>query len=628
MMGCVVLARRPWFWLLAFSGLLAWSRWPLMPGQLFTFDDVNLAYSLNRFDIRISQPHPPGYPLFVLEMRVLWWLRFRHIEHMLFALALAGSLAALLLVAWWGNRALGGASGFCGACLLVLHPVFWHAGVTSALRVQLAVISVGVAAASWEAWQGDGRWVLRSAVLLGIGAGIRPETGPLLFPLWAAAAWRAPVTWKERKIALAAMAGVVLLWLLPAMIASGGPARYFQACLDYISDQASVTSGLFGASESRWQTTFWQLVAWVFCGVPALALALVAAWRRADGFGLGWPRAAFLGLWFLPSFVFAASVHVEDPGQTLAMAPVVAVAGGYLMDRAVRNLTTQISRWHTAIAAGAAVELTWMFDRHYDAPYLVTWAPLVFLATGILLKVTPVKYIGLPPRGQIALAMLFPVAIQNLALFNHRGWYFRGESTGGAQAVLEHIQADLESGLALTSREHIETTLALDDHVLREVRRLAAERPGETVVVWEHGLTTWRKAAYYLPGLPIVVLEHKKIRGGSPPAADIWKGARRESHFEGGVPLAVMLPECTRIVWLLKPGTEFWGLVRETLPVMGAGPVWYSDLEDEKAAQRLGEYELIWQRAVVERLHGGGAMHPNPMEPIGCGGGASGVTVE
>ena len=50
---------------LFFAALILATRLPLAPGQLFTFDDVNLAYSIGHFDIRMSQPQPPGYPLFV-----------------------------------------------------------------------------------------------------------------------------------------------------------------------------------------------------------------------------------------------------------------------------------------------------------------------------------------------------------------------------------------------------------------------------------------------------------------------------------------------------------------------------------------------------------------------------------
>ena len=139
---------RPWFQLLFFGLIVLITRYPQAPGQLFTFDDVNLAYSIGHFDIRISQPQPPGYPLFVLQMRVLHWLRFRRPESILLFLALAGSAAALVLLAMLGQRFYGGLAGFFAGCLLVLHPVFWHAGITSALRVQLAVISTVVA---WSA---------------------------------------------------------------------------------------------------------------------------------------------------------------------------------------------------------------------------------------------------------------------------------------------------------------------------------------------------------------------------------------------------------------------------------------------------------------------------------------------
>src|SRR4051795_13185867 len=111
-MNCVSLARSRWFLLIFFGFFVVATRLPLAPGQLFTFDDVNLAYSVGHYDIRVSQPHPPGYPLFVLEMRILSWLRFKRAESILLVLAVLGSILALLLAVHCGNRIFGGDSGF------------------------------------------------------------------------------------------------------------------------------------------------------------------------------------------------------------------------------------------------------------------------------------------------------------------------------------------------------------------------------------------------------------------------------------------------------------------------------------------------------------------------------------
>ncbi len=585
------LVRRPWFVAILFSVVILATRWPLAPGQLFTFDDVNLAYSVGHFDIRMSQPHPPGYPLFVMEMRVLSWLHFRRAESILLALALLGSVAALLLVYYCGNCILGADSGFWAACILVLHPVFWHAGVTSALRVQLAVVSLAVGTCCWNAWRGEARWVAWSALALGIGAGIRPETGPLLFPLWAVCALRAPLSWRERGKALLVMGATVLVWLAPAMLASGGPIGFVRANLDYVSDQASVSSGLFGASDSRWRTSITQLLVWTFCGLTAWTLPAVLAWRRDSGWNLGADKLGFMALWVAPSLLFAIVVHVEDPGHTLAMVPVVSLVGGYLVNRALETGDWWVSRWHVVtlmLVTGAAVH---MVDRHDDI-FALQWLPVLFLSMGLALKMAQTKNLNYLPRVVMMAVMLFPILYMNYTYFHHRGWYFKGAATAGFEAALQQTWADVNSGFALTSLDQIGATLAVDDRSLKETRRLIAERPGQTVVIWERGLTAWRKVAYYSPEVEIAVLEHKKIRSGSPPVIAIWKGATLERRLPAGAPL--QLPAGTRVVWLLNPRTGFLSSVRENFALVQTGPVYFTDLPQSSGSRQLGEYRLAW----------------------------------
>ena len=584
---------RPWLICGLFGLLVLITRYPHAPGQLFTFDDVNLAYSVGHFDIRISQPQPPGYPLFVLEMRVLHWLGFRRVESILLALALAGSVAALGLLGYVGQRIFGGLCGFFAACLLVLHPVFWHSGITSALRTQLAVVSLLVAAACWRAWAGEEPWVLRSAIVLGLCAGVRPEIGVVLFPLWAVSALRAPVSWKRRAGALGAMAAAVLVWLLPAMFASGGPVTYIKACLGYVSDQASETSGLFGAESGKWQTTFWRLMVWTCCGLLAWTLPAVLAWKRKQGWRMDRNRLAFMALWLLPPFVFAIVIHIQDPGQALAMAPPIALFGGYLFNRALDNLEERVSRWQTLTLVLASLWVGWLIEFR-DTPAVVAWLPLIALITGLLLKVDQVANAGYLPRPAAMAFLLVPVAIVNSDMFNFQGWYYKGSSTSGPPAAYQRVLSDLNSGLALTSLGHINSTLAVDDHAIRQTIRLAAERPGTTTVVWEHGPVAWRKVAYYVPRMPIVVLEHSMLRAGSQPVIAIWNGPVLNRRIEGAPPLTATLPRGGRIVWLLNSRTEFFTLVSRNFPLTAAGPAYFTDLPEEDGVRALGEYQLQW----------------------------------
>jgi hypothetical protein len=586
----VPLARRISLLTLVFGLLVFVTRFPLAPGQLFSFDDVNLAYSIGHFDIRASQPQPPGYPLFVLEMRVLHWLRFRRAESILLALNLAGSTAVLVLMALCGNAIFGGSAGLWAALLFLLNPVFWHAGLVSALRIQLAALSLATAMACWRAWRGEARWVLWSALVLGIGAGVRPDAGPVLFPLWAVCAWRAPVSWPQRARALAAMVGAVLLWLVPAMFASGGPPAFLKTSMDYVSDQASVSSGLFGASEHRWQNTFWRLAVWTGCGLPGSAMAVVLSWRKREGWGLGWNRAAFLALWSLPAFAFAIFVHIEDPGQALGMAVVPALLCGHFCQRALDILRFRISRFYGFPLLLWALAFGWIIGAHgTDAPFLAVWIPVASLSAALLLKIGQTKNPGYPPAWMF-LPLLLPGLFLNYEMFRpNMGWYYpaRGRWWDGALA-------GINTGLALTSYQHIESTLAIDDHSFRAIQRLAAARPGQTEVVWEHGLASWRKAAYYARGIPIVVLEHRNLRAGSPAAVAVWRGATLERHQEGTAPLTVDLPAGSRIVWLLNPRTPICGEAQQSFPLTPAGPVWYTDLPVQHGSKILGEYRLQW----------------------------------
>ena len=144
------------------------------------------------------------------------------------------------------------------------------------------------------------------------------------------------------------MAGAVLVWLLPAMLASGGPLNFIRANLDYVSDQASVSSGLFGASG--------RTLAHIGHAVAGLDLLRRAGLDAARGAGVAAQRGlgSRLGAARVSGTVAGAVSDLRHrgarggSGHTLAMVPVVSLVGGYLVNRALENSDAWVSRWRVA----------------------------------------------------------------------------------------------------------------------------------------------------------------------------------------------------------------------------------------------------------------------------------------
>lgn len=523
-----------------FGGLVLASRLPLAPGQLFSFDDINFAYAIGDFDPRVSQPHPPGYPLFVVQTRLLSWMRFKRAESNLLALALLGSAAALVALALFGDRLLGADAGLCGAWLLVFHPSFWYAGLTSAIRPQLALVSVGVAWTCYRAWRGEAAWIYGGAVALGVGAGIRPEMGLLLFPLWAASVARSGAAWRDRLRAFGVLVVVVLAWLVPTVLQSGGPRSYLLYCWRYLVEQASLTSGLFGAEPQKWHASIVWLLVWTLGGALAWPLATALARRRGEGWGWKRGQLGFLALWFCPSFLFALLVHIADAGQALAMLPVACLVGGHMVSRAASRLEAWLPRPHA----------------------------LVFL--------------------------LIPSFFLDALIFFRPVWYYKGNSTSGWRVTAERIWADVYSGLHLSSLGQIRGVARLDDVALQELRRLEAERPGRTVVLWERGATSWRKTAYYFPQVPVVVLNDRIRRAGSIHWVTVMQGPRIQGRRVDLAPLTIRLPAGARLVWMVNPKTDFLERLKQGLPLRNSDPLYFCDLPEQDGEARVGSYLLSW----------------------------------
>lgn len=537
--------------LVALAVVVLLSRVPLYPGQLFSFDDVNLAYAAGEMDVRKSQPHPPGYPLFVLQMRALRLLRIVNPASALQVLSIAGTIAAALAMVFGMRGFAGVTAAGCAAALLVFHPANWYASLTSSLRAQLALVSISAAAACWRAWQGDRRWAWRSALILAIGAGIRPDAGLVLLPLWLVSVSRGAPVWRDRLGALVILTGGVLAWLLPLAAASGGLTEYLRVSWHYLKDQAALTSGLFGASGVLWARTAVWLFVWAFCG----AVSWPVLWR--NGTGLSRNQWLFLAVWTLPGILFALFVHVADPGQTLAIVPASCLLSGALASKAsftVLPLSLQLSWLAVFFATGLAVGSKFVL---FELPAAI----LILAAAGAVVFLLRQRS---PGSWAAPAAALTPELVLYVLIF----W---ARLPLGSPPAPSHVA----SGLYAMTLSQIRATLAIDDRLLREISAKAqAGQPA--YVLWDRSDVAWRKVAFYLPTTTVVVLDRASLAGDQRPVATAWRGPHVQWQLRGEGVVRLRLKPGSRLVWALKSG-----VAAETLP-------------NSSGSRAYGPYQLEW----------------------------------
>ena len=205
---------------------------PFAAASLEDLDSINFALGVRDFDVARHQPHPPGYPLFILAAKGVHALVPSEVRTLSLLSTIAAALAAFALVELMRRidpvphatrRAV------LATLLTMTAPLYWFSasrplsdmlGLAAALAVQLAIVSATTG--SRVAW---------GAFLAALATGIRSQVAWLTMPLLVLGVVRQPRAVRAN-VAMRAGAAIVagaLVWFIPLVWLSGGLATYWQA---------------------------------------------------------------------------------------------------------------------------------------------------------------------------------------------------------------------------------------------------------------------------------------------------------------------------------------------------------------------------------------------------------------
>ncbi len=329
--------RERWFLLLV-AGLTCGLRLPFRSHFLSNHDAVNYALALERFDMRVSQPHPPGYILYILWGRLLNAL-LNDPTRSLIGLSILGSSLAVVALYLITREMYDRRTGAIAVLLLCFNPTFWLFGEV-ALPYTLDLFASALLA--WLCWRTEKRRTMKQLALtafsLGLVGAFRPQTMVFLTPLFLYAARFYPG--KQLIPATFIVALPFVSFFVPSVLVSGGPAnvlRLMRRTVPVFYSQETMRKSVRVPRYIRNADTTFRYVFRTLgeLGAPLVVIGVLAEkrllqfWRNS--------RLRFMVIWILPTFIFYLLIWPGNLGTILVCIPPFFLLAAAGLNRVLRS---------------------------------------------------------------------------------------------------------------------------------------------------------------------------------------------------------------------------------------------------------------------------------------------------
>jgi hypothetical protein len=334
------------------------SRLPFVASLPYGLDSIQYVLGVLHYDVRLHQPHPPGYFLFVMVGR-LANLVFEDPNRSFVVLNVLFSALCVWVFFELGVEVFGRESALASAVLLATSPTVWFHGEV-ALSNMLDCLLVGILAIlCWKTLQGQHRVSYLSAVILGLAGGVRQNTLAFMLPLFLFSIAR--TGWRRIALSIAVLLVVVAAWYFPMARLSGGLTSYQTALHDHW-----LNSNWHGLTLEWLPFNSICVGYFLLLGTGAGCLFLLLGFLfglEADGWrtAAGQVRAQFFAAWLIPplSFFLLVYSHPIQTGHSLIYLPALLLllppAVSMTLNKLCRSWSQDAIRKGTVIVLAALV---------------------------------------------------------------------------------------------------------------------------------------------------------------------------------------------------------------------------------------------------------------------------------
>jgi hypothetical protein len=338
---------------------------PYLPQSLEDLDSINFALGVRQFDVAHHQPHPPGYPVFILAAKAAHLLVPSEARALALVGIVAGALGVLALFALFAaldRRDVDAPAWAIGAtAVAATAPLYWLTASRPLSDMPGLAASVAIQALTLTATGGAG--LVAASGFAGLAIGLRSQAFWLTVPLLVFVIARRARPARVR--CAGAFAIGVLAWAIPLVALTGGPAAYWRAVFNQGNEDLTNIVMLWTMhTPKELELALYQAFVspWAAPAVAAIVLVLAALGifqtlrRRSDALTA---LAVAFGPYLLFDLVFQETITTR-----YALPLVVPVA--YLAVRGAAMLGP-------APAVAIVVALS-MFDAHVGGTSLAAYA--------------------------------------------------------------------------------------------------------------------------------------------------------------------------------------------------------------------------------------------------------------